>query len=120
MPPVGRGRRDSPPPPARKSSARARGRAARVGGAPQRGPALADPTVDRGVSRAREDRDLHVAVAQAEQVERFALARLERSEQLDALAVLEALQGALFGAAPVRVRRLARLIVGAGAVAQVA
>src|SRR4051812_43373511 len=65
----------------------------------QRGAALGDAAVHSRVGRAGEAHDLDVAVAQALEIERLALARLQRAEGLQTGVVLDAVQCVLVGAA---------------------
>src|SRR4051794_8794229 len=65
----------------------------------QRGAAFGDAAVHSRVGRAGEAHDLAVAVAQAVEVERFALARLQCADGLQAGVVLDAVECVLLGAA---------------------
>src|SRR3954470_17637228 len=65
----------------------------------QRGAAFGDAAVHRGVGRAGEAHDLAVAIAEALEVERFALARLKGTDGLQAGVVLDAVECVLVGAA---------------------
>src|SRR4051812_33477314 len=102
MPGLGLRGRSSPPAALVLASAgahrtvRARGRAP---AAAQRGAPLADAAVNRGVARVREARDVVVAEAEAVEVERLALARLQGRQRLEALLVFDPRERALFGAA---------------------
>src|SRR3954454_24351806 len=69
----------------------------------QRGAAFGDAAVHRGVRRAGEAHDLGAAVAETHEVERFALARLERADGLRAGALLDAVECVLVGAAAIGV-----------------
>src|SRR5215212_3162200 len=75
----------------------------------QRGAAFGDAAVDGGVGRAGEAHDLGVAVAEALEVERFALARLQRTHRLHAGVVLDAVERVLLGAAAIGVAGLGEL-----------
>src|SRR5215212_131892 len=72
----------------------------------ERGAAFGDAAVHGGVGRAGEAHDLGVAVAEALEVERFALAWLQRAHRLHAGVVLDAFECVLLGAAAVAVARL--------------
>src|SRR3954452_19320984 len=72
----------------------------------QGGAAFGDAAVHRGVGRAGEAHDLGVAVAEAVQVERFALARLQRADRLQAGVVLDAVECDLVGTAAIAVAGL--------------
>src|SRR3954447_13950513 len=74
--------------------------------AAQRGTALAEAAVDGGVAAAGEAHDLLVAVPESLEVERFALARLERLHGLQAVVVLKVVERPLGGATVVGVRGL--------------
>src|SRR5262245_1030891 len=81
-------------------------------GALDRAQALAaflDAPVDGRVADAERFLDLLVGVAQAPEVERLALLRLERGERLDPLDVFDAGDGALLGAVGVAVAGLGHL-----------
>src|SRR3954454_13598970 len=93
---IGRGRHDlAPRAVARSSSMGRRSVAAWAVVAEllaERGAAFGDAAVHRGVGRAGEAHDLGVAVAEAHEVERFALARLQRADRLHAAVPLDAVQ----------------------------
>jgi len=67
------------------------------------GTAFAEAAIDGGVAAAREVHDLLVAVAEALEVEHFALAGLERLHGLQAVVVLDVVERLLVGAALVGV-----------------
>src|SRR5215213_7323181 len=73
----------------------------------QRGAAFGDAAVHDGVARAGEAHDLGVAVAEAPEVERFALARLQRADGLQAGVLLDAVECVLLGIAAIGVAGLA-------------
>src|SRR5688500_7236005 len=79
--------------------------------AAQRGAAFSDAAVDRRVAGAGEPHDLLVGEPQALQVERFALGGLELVQGLEALAMLEAVEHQLLGAATLGVDRLGQLVL---------
>src|SRR5829696_8807116 len=73
------------------------------------GAAFGDAAVHGGVGRAGEAHDLGVGVAEALEVERFALARLEGAHGLPAGVVFDAVECALVGAAAIGVAGLGKL-----------
>src|SRR4051812_8448345 len=72
----------------------------------QCGATFGDATVHRGVGRPGEAHDLGVAVAEAVEVERLALARLERADGLQTGVVLDAVEYEVLGAAAIAVTGL--------------
>src|SRR3954453_7767124 len=76
----------------------------------ERGAAFGDAAVHRGVGRVGEAHDLGVAVTEAVEVERFALARLQRADGLHTGVLLNAVECVLVGAAAIGVARLGEFV----------